>query len=291
MKILLFGGEGQLGYELMKRARDLNFEMVSPLESEVDITEKEQVLIIANNVQPDIIINAAAYTAVDKQEEEQELAFKVNCDGAACVAAAAKATKSRLIHISTDYVYGGSFTEPIKEDAPTMPPNVYGKSKLAGDEKVKDLLGSKALIIRTASLHGQKGQNFVHTMLKLFSERDVVKVVNDQRMSPTWAGWLAEAILDLSRIECGGIVHACSGGNVSWYEFATEILSLAMQKLENGESIRIEPVKTEEFPRPAKRNSFSVLDTSKLALLLGRPPLEWKEGLRAHLKEIDMFEE
>lgn len=282
MKILLFGGSGQLGYELNKRAHDLNFEVAAPVISEIDVSNRKQVIFLAKKIRPDLVINAAAYTAVDHSEEDKEEVYKINRDGAVYVAEAAKKIKARLIHISTDYVFDDSFKEPIEESAPTNPLNIYGASKLAGEEMVHEVLGSeRSLIIRTSSLHGQKGLNFVHTMLKLFDERDTVQVVNDQYMSPTWAGWLAEVVLDLARIECGGILHATSGAEITWYDFACEIKRLA-----DRESVTIEPVSANEFPRAAKRSPYSVLNVGKLTKVLGRPPMSWKDGLKHHLEEI-----
>lgn len=286
MKMLLFGGSGQLGYELQKRAHDLNFEVVSPVISEVDISDPDQVMFLAQKFKPEVIVNSAAYTAVDKAEDEREIAFAVNRDGAANTARAAKAVGARLMHVSTDYVFAGDGSAPLAESAPVEPLNVYGLSKLAGEEEVLRILGDRALVVRTASLHGQRGENFVHTMLKLFAERPVVKVVHDQMMSPTWAGWLAEAMLDLAKIGCGGVLHAACAGGISWYDFAAEIMALAQPKLADGSVCRIEPTTVADFPRPARRPRYSVLDCSKLAQVLGRPPMAWRDGLRAHLKDI-----
>ena len=287
MKILLFGGSGQLGYEIMLRCRDLNFEVLSPVQSEVDITEKEQVVRLAEVSKPSILLNCAAYTAVDKAEEEPEAAFRINKDGARNVALAAKACGARLIHISTDYVYEGSGRTPIVETAPTGPLNVYGESKLAGEREVFDCLGRRALVVRTSSLHGQRGQNFVHTMLKLFREREAVQVVDDQFMSPTWAGWLAETLLDLCRIECDGVLHACGSGVCSWHEFASAIYQDSSAVL--GKSVRVERTTAAAFPRPARRPTYSAMSTTKLSGLLGRAPISWREGLRRHLAEIKML--
>lgn len=286
MKILLFGGSGQLGYEIQQRAYDLNFEMVSPVVSEVDVSDIDQVLFLSRKFKPEVIVNAAAYTAVDKAEDEQALAFAVNRDGAAHAAEAAKAIGARLIHISTDYVFPGTGETPLTEESPVGPLNVYGASKLAGEEEVLRILGERALVLRTASLHGQRGDNFVHTMLKLFSERQLVRVVRDQVMSPTWAGWLAESILDLAKLGTGGVMHATCAGAISWFDFAAEILALAEPRLPDGSVCRLESTTIAEFPRPAARPRYSVLDCTKLSKVLGRRPIPWREGLRAHLRDI-----
>lgn len=288
MKLLVFGGSGQLGVELMNRARDLNFEVFSPVQSEVDVTEKDQILKLAAIVHPQVIINCAAYTAVDKAEEEPERAFAVNSAGALHVAAAAKQESARLIHISTDYVFDGNASAPITEDQPAAPLNVYGRSKREGEERVLDLLGPQGLVVRTSSLHGRHGMNFVHTMLKLFGERSELAVVNDQYMCPTWAGWLAEVLLDLCRIDCHGILHACGAGVCSWYEFASAILEDSATV--TPRAVRLAPVSARDYKRAAARPSYSAMSTSRLSALLGRPALPWREGLRRHLAELGQYE-
>lgn len=286
MKILLFGGAGQLGFEIQKRAFDLDFEVISPVLSEVDITNEQQVQFLAQKVRAELVINAAAYTAVDKAEVEQAEAYKINRDGAAVVARAARNAGSRMIHVSTDYVFDGTASTPISEAHPTNPINVYGASKLAGEIEVQKELGDRALIVRTSSLHGQRGENFVHTMVKLFSERELVKVVNDQWMSATWAGWLAEAILDLGRIDCHGTLHASCAGALTWFDFAAAILEHIKPKNEAARRCRIEPTTAAAFARPARRPGYSVFDCSRLASLLGRKPIAWQDGLKNHLREI-----
>lgn len=253
MKILLFGGAGQLGWELTKRAADLEFEVVSPVLTEVDITEHDQVSRVVSSVRPDVVINCAAYTAVDKAEEERDLCFRINRDGAFNIADACKGANTRFIHISTDYVFDGLLGRPLREVDPTNPLSVYGRSKWEGEERVRDVLGNDALIVRTQALYGQKGVNFVHTMLKLFAEREVVKVVDDQWVSPTWAGWLAEVLLDCSRIQAGGTLHASCEGTVSWYDFASEIRSQAASHFEGRKLASVERTTASTLNRPAPR--------------------------------------
>jgi len=286
MKILLFGGSGQLGFELKKRADDLNFTLVSPVTKEVDITEAEQVSRLVGAIKPEVVINSAAYTAVDKAEEESERAFAVNAVGAKNVAEACAKSRSRLIQISTDYVFDGLLGRPLNESDHVNPVSVYGRSKLEGERYVSDILGDRALVMRTQALYGQKGVNFVYTMLKLFAERPELKIVDDQFVSPTWAGWLAEAVLDFSRLSVGGVVHASCSGVVSWYDFAAEIYRLATPSFEGKQMARLERTTAAELNRPAKRPVFSAFDTDKITSLLGRAPLTWQEGLGAFLKEI-----
>lgn len=286
MKILLFGGAGQLGFEIQKRAFDLDFEVVSPVLSEVDITNEHQVQFLAQKVRAELVVNCAAYTAVDKAEVEQAEAYKINRDGAAVVARAARDSGARMIHVSTDYVFDGTLDKPIDEEHKPNPINVYGASKLAGEIEVEKILGKRSLIVRTSSLHGQRGENFVHTMVKLFSEREVVKVVNDQWMSATWAGWLAEALLDLGRIDCGGTVHASCAGALTWFDFAAAILEQIKEKNEAARRCKLEATTAAAFARPAKRPTYSVFDCTRLSSLLGRKPISWQDGLRSHLREI-----
>ena len=285
MKILLFGGAGQLGYEIERRAHDLNFSLVSPVASEVDITVAKEVSAIAEKVKPTLIINAAAYTAVDKAETDSEPAYSINRDGARNVAMAARHEGARIFHISTDYVFDGNAGHALSETAATNPLSVYGASKLAGEKEVLEVAGANALVIRTSSLYGKRGVNFAETMLRLFSERPEVKVVNDQFMSPTWAGWLAEVLLDLSRIPCDGIVHASCSGVCSWYDFAKRILELSAPR-ENKVSLLTTTAK--EFARPAPRPAYSVLNCDRLAALLERPLMTWEEGLKSYLADVGL---
>lgn len=283
MKILLFGGAGQLGSEFTFRARDLNFEVFSPAIGEVDITEETQVRYLASKIKPNVVLNFAAYTNVDKAESEQDLAFKINRDGAAFVAHAAKDVGARLIHVSTDYVFGGTGSVPLTETDPVGPINVYGRSKLAGEEEVMKVLPKHSLIVRTSSLHGQYGANFVHTMLSLFKDKKTVRVVSDQIMSPTWAGFLSEVILDLCRIPVSGVIHCSCKGAISWYEFAQAIAKKGFP----GEAVEVVPIPVTELDRPAKRPLYSCFDLTKLESVIGRQAISWEQGLAFHLKDLE----
>jgi len=286
VKILLFGGSGQLGFDIKKRARDLDFDVVSPVTAEVDITERDAVKRFVATLKPEVVINSAAYTAVDKAEHEVDAAMRVNRDAAGFVAEACAVAKVRLIHVSTDYVFDGSLGRPLKESDPTNPLGVYGRSKLEGEQRVREALGDQALVLRTQALYGQRGVNFVQSMLKLFSEREELRIVDDQWVSPTWAGWLAEAILDFVRMPVGGIVHASCQGAVSWFDFASEIQRLARSSFKGQPLARLERTTAKELNRPAKRPVFSAFDTGLITSLLGRAPLPWQEGLERHLAEI-----
>lgn len=283
MTILLFGGSGQLGTEVQVRAGLRQEEVVAPHDSLLDITAPNEVLRWVAQVRPTVIINCAAYTNVDKAEEERELAFAVNAQAAEYIARAAAQYKARLVHVSTDYVFPGTEGRPLTETDSVGPINVYGESKLAGELAVQEAAGSRSVIVRTSSLHGRAGRNFVHTMIKLLTSREELSIVADQVMAPTWAGWLAETLLELANRSEVGVVHAAGGGSISWFEFTEAIkaeLAAAWPKLSLAE---LQAVTTDEFPRPAKRPAHSVLDCGKLEGWLGAAVLPWREGLRAHL--------
>ena len=290
MKILLFGGAGQLGKEILAHAENLSFTIVSPVLEEVDIVDQGQVERLTRAVAPAVVINCAAYTSVDKAEDEPEIAYRANRDGAGHVAEAARAIGARIIHISTDYVFGDasqlSNRGPLDERTPTDPLNVYGKSKLEGELRVLQIGKNSATVLRTAWLHGARGPNFLHTMMKLFREKEEVRVVNDQFGSPTWTGWLAEVILDCARIETSGLLHAACGGSTSWFGFAQAILE---EMKIRGEKVRVErllPQTTAEAARKAVRPGYSALNSTKLSIVLGRESMDWREGVRAHMAEL-----
>lgn len=285
VKILLFGGSGQLGFEINKRAGALNFPIVSPIRAEVDITNALDIAATIALHKPEVIINCAAYTAVDKAEQETELAFKVNAEAPHAIAENAKKFGSYFIHISTDYVFSGKEKKAKIETDIADPVNVYGKSKLEGENAALGEYPQGTCVVRTSSLHGQRGINFVGTMLKLFKERPVVKVVTDQWMSPTWAGWLSEVLLDFVRIRPTGLYHASGSGAISWYEFAQGIMELASGEV----TAKIEQTTAAEFGRPAQRPCYSVFDCSKLEKTLGRPVITWQDGVKGHLKDIGML--
>ena len=291
MKILLFGGSGQLGLEVQKRAEDLHFEVVSPVISEVNISDFEQVERLARKLKPTLIVNCAAYTNVDKAESEPELAYAINAEGARNVAIIAREHHAKLLHISTDFVFDGSVRRPLTESDPVNALSIYGKSKLAGEKAILEEYPEAALIIRTSSLHGAKGHNFVHIMLNAFEHKAVVKVINDRFMSVTWAGWLAEVILDLVRMKACGVVHACCAGALSWYDFALEIKALVMEGMPKAHAVKIEPIAAAQYPLPARRPDYSVMDCTKVETLLGRKAMSWKEGLAQHLIEMGLLKD
>jgi dTDP-4-dehydrorhamnose reductase len=284
MKVLLFGGSGQLGQEFLLRAKDLNFSVVYPSPQELDITEQAQVEFLVGQAKPDVVLNCAAYTAVDLAETEQKLCYSINRDGAMYIAKAAKKQNARVVHISTDYVFAGDGNTPLKETDATDPQSIYGKSKLEGELAVMQETNGEAAIVRTASLHGKFGNNFVHTMLSLFDKKTPVSVVQDQLMSPCWAGFLAESLLDIIRVDFSGVLHCACSGVASWYDFASAIAEYSYSPTEQPV---ITPTTRDKFVRPAPRPAYSAFDLSKFSSVLGRKPISWQDGLKYHLQQID----
>ncbi len=283
MRILLFGGAGQLGSAVRGRAHDLAFEVAAPVAKEVDIREAQQVEFLVHNFKPDVVINCAAFTAIDRAEEEKELCFAINRDGAHNVAAACRKAGARLLHLSTDYVFDGAGNRPLQEVDTVNPINTYGKSKLAGEEAVRGLLGEKALIVRTQSLFGVRGNNFLHTLLSLLPLRDTLKIVCDQYTSPTPAEWLADVLLDLIRLGVGGTLHASARGGVTWLQVAEFVVERYKQMHPEQPVAQIESTTTAAVGRPAERPLFLTLDTGKLVSLLGRDTPDWQRGVEEFL--------
>lgn len=264
IKTLIIGASGMLGFDLCKVFPDA----VKLTHRELDMTNKDHVLESIWRIKPDIVINAAAYTDVEGCEDKQELAFLVNGYGPGYIAEACNKIDATLVHFSTDYVFDGSNTEYIESDTPN-PINVYGRSKLIGEQEIAKKLDDYR-IIRISWLFGTHGKNFVETMLKLSSEMAEVKVVNDQFGKPTYTVDLAHKIMEISELEAG-IYHMTNEGICSWYEFASAFIDNAI------------PCTSEEFPRKAKRPKYSSLVNTKTG-----PMRHWEEALNDYLKEINI---
>lgn len=277
MRILVFGSAGQLGSELSKVLAD--HELVSITRNDVDITHLYQLARLVEHLRPEAIVNAAAYTDVDGCESNPEKAFLVNAIGARNVAIAARKAGSRLVHISTDYVFDGSKEKPYVEYDPPHPLSIYGWSKLVGEEMAK-AQNPSSFILRVAWLYGPVGRNFVKTMISLSQEKEEIHVVADQRGTPTFVGDVARQIKLLLGTESYGLYHCTSQGGCTWYEFAREIFRLL------DIAVRVVPVKSAEFPRPAKRPANSVLDNFLLGIqgLDIMPP--WEESLAYNILNI-----
>ncbi|PWC13400.1 dTDP-4-dehydrorhamnose reductase [Brenneria corticis] len=277
MKILLTGAKGQLGRCFQDRLpRD--WQIWATDADELDITDIEKVERAIKQFQPDAIVNAAAYTAVDKAESEPELAERINVTGPANLAIVAGKQQIRLVHVSTDYVFDGKATQPYSETSPTNPLSVYGKTKLAGEQAVTKV-ALDAIIVRTAWVFSEYGNNFVKTMLRLAKERDTLSIVSDQRGCPTYAGDLALAIIGLLEKKAeSGIYHYCGNKEVSWFEFAEEIFKVAEQKSIVAKIPTLKSITTEQYPTPAHRPAFSTLACEKIKGL-GINLSGWEESL------------
>ncbi|KAA8999853.1 dTDP-4-dehydrorhamnose reductase [Affinibrenneria salicis] len=263
MKILLTGSNGQLGRCFQDRL-PAEWLVWATDSDKLDITSREKVLAAVKKFQPNVIVNAAAYTAVDKAESEPELADLVNKVGPQNLALAAESVGARLVHVSTDYVFDGTATVPYVETDKTNPLGVYGKTKLEGEIAVSHILPD-AIIIRTAWVFSEYGNNFVKTMLRLAKDRDELGIVSDQLGCPTYAGDIANAIVQLiNKNADAGIYHYCGNIEVSWYEFALEIFKYAETKRLLDKIPRLNPILTEQYITPAKRPGYSVLSCEKI---------------------------
>lgn len=273
MRVLVLGAGGQLGRELV----GLGGDVVGLSRAECDIAVPGAAARALDAHRPDAVINCAAWTRVDAAESEREAAFRANAEGPRLLAEAFAARDALLAHISTDYVFDGTATSPIAEDAPTRPLGVYGESKLAGEVAVREA-AARHQVVRTSWLYGQDGPNFVLTMLRLGAEREVLRVVADQRGAPTWTGHVAPALLRLVELGTSGTYHLTNAGETTWCEFARAIMSAA------GLGARVEPTTTAEYGAPAPRPAYSVLD-NRAWRALGEAPLpDWRDGLRAYLQ-------
>lgn len=290
MRVLVCGARGQVGHELMRLAPEW-VELIGLGSAELDITDPQAVSTVVENVRPELIINASAYTAVDRAESDVAGAYAVNRDGVGYLAVEAQRLGVPFFHISTDYVFSGDANEPYREDQPTGPTGVYGASKLAG-EQVLAAICSRHLILRTSWVFGSHGANFVKTMLRLGREREELAVVADQQGCPTSARSIALALWHLATVWRRdaalewGVYHFAGQPAVSWHGFAVEIFR---QALESGLLARIpllRPITSQEYPTPARRPLWSVLDCSKGRALLGLESAPWQDELRLVLAEL-----
>lgn len=293
MKILITGATGQLGMQLSKCIQDGENELgevsagISSAElmalgsKGLDITKLDDVLETFEKFRPDIAINSSAYTNVDACESNIDQAFLVNSIGARNMAIASERYGSKLVHISTDYVFSGEGNVPFREYDMTEPKSIYGKTKNQGEEFVRQFC-SKHFIVRTSWLYGLYGGNFVKTIIKAGKERGALKVVDDQRGNPTNVEDLVYHILKLISTEEYGTYHCTGNGECSWYDFAKLIVEYS------GISATVDPVTTDEFPRPAKRPSYSSLDNMCLRLTVGDEMREWQEALKSFISRIDV---
>jgi len=283
-KVMITGTDGQLGFEL-KRTVPADVIVLALARADLDITSRDSVFACIEKEKPAVIINCAAYTAVDKAESETEKAYAVNQTGPRHLAEAARQHNALLAHISTDFVFDGTQGRPYGiEDRPN-PLSVYGKSKLAGENEILSS-GAEAFIVRTAWLYSSHGNNFVKTMLRLMKERESIGVVTDQIGTPTWANSLARALWQLIDRNARGLFHWSDAGVASWYDFAVSIQEEAHALGLLQKQIPIQPIATADYPLPATRPGFSVLDKTAACRLIGCQPDHWRTNLRQMLKEI-----
>ncbi|MFD1885688.1 dTDP-4-dehydrorhamnose reductase [Paenibacillus wenxiniae] len=284
MKVLVTGASGQLGMDMVAVLQRKGHDVMGCNRQQLDITNLEQCQQVVGEFVPTVIVHCAAYTAVDAAESDVDGAYLVNATGSRNMAVAAEAVGAKLIYISTDYVFDGQGENPYYEYDNTNPQGVYGKSKRAG-EQLTQTLCNRYFIVRTSWVYGLHGNNFVKTMLKLGQEKPELKVVHDQKGSPTYTVDLVEFVSELMRTEKYGIYHASNSGACTWYEFTQEIFSQAKQVLQASITASLEPCTTADFPRPAPRPANSVMEHMSIRTNGFQDIRDWREGLTAFLTE------
>lgn len=286
MKILVSGANGMLARAVRERL-SREHELFLTDVGEMNILDKAEIKKVCDIAKPHLILNCAAYTAVDKAEEDEAFARRLNAEGPANLAGECKERGIPLVSISTDFVFFGDGSHPMKEDDPTAPRGVYAVTKREGELAIEKS-GCEFLIVRTAWLYGKGGKNFPDTMIKLAKERELLTVVNDQVGSPTFTKDLAEALLNLISAEARGYYHFTNRGGISWYDFACGAIkeAYALGMIDKAHKVDVKPVSTKEFPRPAPRPAYSVLSLEKYRSATGKTPPEWREALRRYLKSL-----
>ncbi|HTZ42335.1 MAG TPA: dTDP-4-dehydrorhamnose reductase [Jatrophihabitans sp.] len=282
MRWLITGAKGQVGTDLQRVLRALDdAEVLACASADLDITDRAAIAATVAGFEPDVIVNAAAYTAVDAAETDEDRAYAVNATGPALLAAEVARTGARLVHVSTDYVFDGTGSEPYPVDAPTCPKSAYGRTKLAGEQAVRELAPEHGYVVRTSWVYGAAGANFVKTMCRLEAGHDTVSVVADQTGSPTWSADLAGRLVDLGRADLpAGIYHCRGGGSTTWHGFTQAIFAEL-----GADPARVLPTTTDAFPRPAPRPAYSVLSDAEW-IAAGLPAmLDWRAALAAAFAE------
>jgi len=290
MKVLVTGADGQLGRELVRLGQSVDFEVYGLNRHQLDITNKIKIKQILARISPSLVINAAAYTHVDRAENESDLAYAVNKDGPTYLARYCANNQLKLIHISTDYVFDGTKSQPYQESDPVAPLGVYGRSKAQGEAAIRSILPNH-IIVRTAWLYGVYGNNFVKTILKLAAEKPTLQVVADQFGSPTSAEGLAEALLTISnKINANdkidwGTYHYCCKGITTWHGLAERIIELAAPYAAL-QTRQVEAITTAEWPTPAKRPPYSALNCTRIKSRFGIDPEPWPQSLKHTIDRI-----
>jgi dTDP-4-dehydrorhamnose reductase len=290
MKILVLGGNGQVGHELRRSLAPLGDVIATTRSGELpdgmrceaaDFDDPASLAALVERVAPSAIVNAAAYTAVDKAEDDTDAAFRANAEAPGVLARASAARAIPFVHYSTDYVFDGQGTRPYREDDPTAPLGVYGTSKLAGEDAIRSA-GGRPLILRTAWVYGQHGHNFMKTMLRLGADRDELRVVADQVGTPTPAALIADLTAELLRLQDApsGTFHLTPRGETSWHGFAEAIFEEAAARGLIARAPTVVPIATSDYPTRARRPGYSRLDIGKLEQVLGHSLPEWRAGLQ-----------
>lgn len=296
MRILLLGANGQVGTELQRSLAPLGEVVAATRDGQLangaaceaaDFDRPETLHPLVARTAPDIVVNAAAHTAVDRAESEPDAAFRANAQAPGELAAACATRDAMLVHYSTDYVFDGSATRPCREDDPTAPLGVYGTSKLAGEDAIRDS-GARHMIFRTAWVYAAHGRNFLLTMLRLGADRDELRVVADQVGSPTSAAHIADttAAILAQGTDRSGLWHLTCAGRTSWHGFAEAIMAGAVERGLLDKAPRMLPIPTSDYPTPAVRPAFSVLDNTRLQRDFDLPGLDWRVALANVLDEL-----
>lgn len=284
MKVLVTGS-GQLAWELQRTAPE-HIEFFGLGRAELDITDAAQIKEQLHHLQPDAVINAAAYTAVDKAESDQAAAHSVNCDGPKALAETCQEIGAYFLHISTDFVFDGSSSRPYCADAEKSPLGVYGQTKSDGEDAIAQMMDRNWAVIRTAWVYSSHGNNFVKTMLRLMADKPQLGIVGDQVGTPTWAKGLALACWAAIENKIEGLYHWTDAGVASWYDFAVAIQRLGLEKGLLASEIPIGSIATEDYPRPASRPAYSVLDKSKILSALSLTAVHWQQQLSEMMAEL-----
>lgn len=284
MRALIFGAGGQVGRALAATA-PAGAAVLGLSRAQCDVSSPDQVVRAIADASPDLVFNAAAYTAVDRAESEVAQAETLNAAAPGFIAEAARKAGARTVHISTDYVFDGTATRPYRPDDPTNPQSVYGRTKLAGEQAVA-AADPAALIVRTSWIYAAEGTNFLRTMLRLMRERDRIGVVADQVGTPTRAESLAAGLWALAGAEATGLLHYRDRETASWHDFAVAIQEEAHALGLLDRTIPVAPIATSDYPTPAPRPAHSVLDASEAWRIIGAPPPSWRDNLRVTLEEV-----
>lgn len=281
-KLVVIGKNGQLAWEIARMVPDA----VCLGRDGIDITSAESIATTLDALKPDAIINASAYTAVDKAESDEANAYLLNETAVANLATYCKANKAFFVHVSTDYVFNGEKGSPYTVDDPIEPQGMYGKTKAAGEAKVTDILPDGSAILRTSWVYSAHGNNFVKTMLRLMAEKPQLGVIDDQIGSPTWAKGLARACVEAASQRAAGIFHWSDEGVCSWYDFAIAIQQLGLEKGLLEQAVPVKPIPSSAYPTPTKRPYYSVLDKTLTRDTFTSPLNHWREQLCAMMDEL-----